>query len=71
VSLGLVAVDDLGRIRLTAEGEARLRAIVAHARASEAILFQDIPDSDLATVRRVLSTMVSTQLSEPRPAVVQ
>ncbi|EJN10621.1 conserved protein of DIM6/NTAB family [Bradyrhizobium sp. YR681] len=68
VSLGLVAVDDHGRIRLTAAGEERLRAIVAHARANEAILFQGIPDSDLATVRRVLSTMVSTQLGAPAVA---
>ena len=71
VSLGLVAVDDHGRIRLTAEGEGRLREIVAHARANEAILFQGIPDSDLATVRRVLNTMVSKQLGAPEPAAVQ
>lgn len=61
VSLGLVAVDSRGRVRLTAAGEARLHAIVAHAHANEEILFQGIADTDLATVRRVLNTMVSKQ----------
>jgi flavin reductase (DIM6/NTAB) family NADH-FMN oxidoreductase RutF/DNA-binding MarR family transcriptional regulator len=63
VSLGLVAVDDRGRVRLTAEGEARLHAIVAHAHANEEVMFRDIPETDLATVRRVLNTMVSKQLA--------
>ncbi len=62
VSLGLVAVDDRGQVRLTADGELRLKAIVAHARASEDILFKGIADTDLATVRRVLNTMVAKQL---------
>ena len=63
VSLGLVAVDGRGRVRLTAEGEARLHAIVAHAHANEEVMFRDIPETDLATVRRVLNTMVSKQLA--------
>jgi flavin reductase (DIM6/NTAB) family NADH-FMN oxidoreductase RutF/DNA-binding MarR family transcriptional regulator len=63
VSLGLVAVDSRERVRLTSEGEARLHAIVAHAHANEEIMFQGIPDTDLATVRRVLNTMVSKQLA--------
>jgi hypothetical protein len=36
---------------------------VAHAHANEEIMFQGIPDTDLATVRRVLNTMVSKQLA--------
>ena len=66
MSLGLVAVDGRGRVRLTAEGEARLHAIVAHAHANEEIMFQGIADTDLATVRRVLNTMVSKQLKRLR-----
>ena len=71
VSLGLVAVDGHGQVRLTAEGEGRLQAIVAHARASEDILFKGIPDTDLATVRRVLNAMVSKPLGGSGLAVVQ
>ena len=71
VSLGLVAVDDRGRVRLTAEGEGRLHAIVAHAHANEEIMFQGIADSDLATVRRVLNAMVSTQFGGSKPAVAR
>jgi DNA-binding MarR family transcriptional regulator len=68
--LGLVAVDDRGRVRLTSEGEARLHAIVAHAHANEEIMFQGIPDTDLTTVRRVLNAMVSKQLANSTaPAV--
>jgi flavin reductase (DIM6/NTAB) family NADH-FMN oxidoreductase RutF len=68
VSLGLVAVDGRGRVRLTAEGEARLHAIVAHAHANEEIMFQGIADTDIATVRRVLNTMVSKNLSSQKTA---
>jgi flavin reductase (DIM6/NTAB) family NADH-FMN oxidoreductase RutF/DNA-binding MarR family transcriptional regulator len=71
VSLGLVAVDGLGRVRLTSEGEARLHAIVAHAHANEEIMFQGIADTDLATVRRVLNTMVSKQLGPAKPAAAR
>jgi flavin reductase (DIM6/NTAB) family NADH-FMN oxidoreductase RutF len=71
VSLGHVAVDGRGRVRLTAEGEARLHAIVAHAHANEEVMFQDIPETDLATVRRVLNTMVSKQLKDSRPAAAR
>jgi DNA-binding MarR family transcriptional regulator len=71
VSLGLVAVDGRGRVRLTAEGEARLHAIVAHAHANEEIMFQGIADKDLATVRRVLNTMVSKQLKDSKPAAAR
>jgi DNA-binding MarR family transcriptional regulator len=71
VSLGLVAVDDRGRVRLTSEGEARLHAIVAHAHANEEIMFQGIPDTDLATVRRVLNTMVSEQFGQAKPAAAR
>jgi flavin reductase (DIM6/NTAB) family NADH-FMN oxidoreductase RutF len=63
VSLGLIAVDNRGRVRLTSDGESRLHAIVAHAHANEKVMFQGIDDADLATVRRVLNTMVSKQLS--------
>jgi flavin reductase (DIM6/NTAB) family NADH-FMN oxidoreductase RutF/DNA-binding MarR family transcriptional regulator len=63
VSLGLIAVDDGGRVRLTSDGEKRLHAIVAHAHANEELMFQSIDEADLATVRRVLNTMVSKQLS--------
>ena len=63
VSLGLIAVDERGRVRLTDDGEKRLHAIIAHARANEEVMFQGIDDADLATVRRVLNTMVSRQLS--------
>ena len=63
VSLGLIAVDGRGRVRLTDVGEKRLHAIVAHAHANEEVMFQGIDDADLATVRRVLNTMVSKQLS--------
>ncbi|MBR0832227.1 flavin reductase [Bradyrhizobium manausense] len=69
MSLGLVAVDDRGQVRLTAEGEGRLQAIVAHARANEDILFKGIPDTDLATVRRVLNMMVAKQLGAPASAL--
>lgn len=68
VSLGLVTVDDRGRMRLTAEGDKCLHAIVAHAHANEEILFQGIPDADLATVRRVLNAMVSKQFATSRRA---
>ena len=71
VSLGLVAVDGRGRVRLTSEGEARLHAIVAHAHANEEIMFQGIADTDLATVRRVLNTMVSKQLGPAKPAAAR
>jgi len=71
VSLGLVAVDGRGRVRLTAEGEVRLHAIVAHARANEEILFQGIADTDLATVRRVLNTMVSRQFGDSQSAAAR
>jgi DNA-binding MarR family transcriptional regulator len=63
VSLGLIAVDGHGRVKLTDDGEKRLHAIVAHAHANEELMFQGIDDTDLATVRRVLNTMVSKQLS--------
>jgi flavin reductase (DIM6/NTAB) family NADH-FMN oxidoreductase RutF/DNA-binding MarR family transcriptional regulator len=63
VSLGLIAVDGRGRVRLTSDGEKRLYAIVAHAHANEELMFKGIDDADLATVRRVLNTMVSKQLS--------
>ena len=63
VSLGLIAVDNGGRVKLTDDGEKRLHAIVAHAHANEEVMFQGIDDADLATVRRVLNTMVSRQLS--------
>jgi flavin reductase (DIM6/NTAB) family NADH-FMN oxidoreductase RutF/DNA-binding MarR family transcriptional regulator len=63
VSLDLIAVDDRGRVKLTKDGEGRLHAIVAHAHANEEVMFQGIDDADLATVRRVLNTMVSKQLS--------
>lgn len=69
VSLGLIAVDDRGRVRLTSDGENRLHAIVAHAHANEEVMFQGIDDTDLATVRRVLNTMVSKQLSDGSMAV--
>jgi flavin reductase (DIM6/NTAB) family NADH-FMN oxidoreductase RutF/DNA-binding MarR family transcriptional regulator len=68
VSLGLVAVDGRGRVRLTAEGGALHHAIVAHAHANEEIMFQGIADADLATVRRVLNTMVSKNLSSQKTA---
>ena len=68
VGLGLVAVDGLARVRLTDEGEGRLHAIVAHAHANEEILFQGIADTDLATVRRFLNTMVSKQLGDTAAA---
>jgi flavin reductase (DIM6/NTAB) family NADH-FMN oxidoreductase RutF len=71
VSLGLVAVDGRGRVRLTAEGEGRLHAIVAHAHANEEIMFQGIADTDLATVRRVLNTMVSKQLGDSKSAAAR
>ena len=71
VSLGLVAVDGRGRVRLTAEGEGRLHDIVAHAHANEEIMFQGIADTDLATVRRVLNTMVSKQLGDPKLAAAR
>jgi DNA-binding MarR family transcriptional regulator len=66
--LGLVAVDGRGRVRLTAEGGALHHAIVAHAHANEEIMFQGIADADLATVRRVLNTMVSKNLSSQKTA---
>jgi flavin reductase (DIM6/NTAB) family NADH-FMN oxidoreductase RutF/DNA-binding MarR family transcriptional regulator len=73
VSLGLVATDGQGRVRLTTEGDERLHDIVEHAHANEEIMFQGIDESDLDTVRRVLNTMVSKNLSsqkaEARPAV--
>ncbi len=59
ISLGLVAIDSHARMRLTAEGEQRVQAIIAHARANEDILFQGIPDEDIATVRRVLASIAS------------
>jgi flavin reductase (DIM6/NTAB) family NADH-FMN oxidoreductase RutF/DNA-binding MarR family transcriptional regulator len=63
VSLGLIAVDDRGCVRVTTDGGGRLHAIVAHAHANEEVMFHGIDDADLATVRRVLNTMVSKNLS--------
>lgn len=71
VSLGLVAVDGEGRVRLTPGGESRLHAIVRHAHANEEVLFQDIPDADLETVRRVLNTMVSKQFGHSKSAAAR
>jgi hypothetical protein len=34
-------------------------------------MFQGIPDTDLATVRRVLNTMVSKQLGQAKPAAAR
>jgi flavin reductase (DIM6/NTAB) family NADH-FMN oxidoreductase RutF len=58
VSLGFIMVDERARVRLTTEGNERLHAVVAHARANEETMFRDIPASDLDTARRVLNTMV-------------
>lgn len=58
VSLGLIMVDEQGRVGLTSAGEERLRAVVAHAAANEQTMFRGIPGSDLEAVRRVLNTMV-------------
>lgn len=58
VSLGLIVVDERGRVGLTTEGDERLQAVVAHAEANEEMMFRDIAGSDLDTVRRVLDTMV-------------
>jgi flavin reductase (DIM6/NTAB) family NADH-FMN oxidoreductase RutF/DNA-binding MarR family transcriptional regulator len=66
VSIGLIAIDGRGRVRLTGDGEARLQAIVAHAHANEEIMFQGIGEQDLETVRRVLNTMVSKNLSSTK-----
>jgi flavin reductase (DIM6/NTAB) family NADH-FMN oxidoreductase RutF/DNA-binding MarR family transcriptional regulator len=64
VSLGLVAVDALDRVRLTPAGETRVKEIVAHARRCEEMLFRDVPATELATVTRVLSRIVEAdQLS--------
>ena len=68
VSLGLVTIDGGARVRLTAAGDERLHAIVAHAHANEEIMFQGIDEADLDTVRRVLNTMVSRNLSSQRAA---
>ena len=61
----------LYQIQTKERDEPRPRGGLILARANEAILFQGIPDSDLATVRRVLNTMVSKQLGTPEPAAVQ
>jgi DNA-binding MarR family transcriptional regulator len=66
VSLGLIAIDGRGRVRLTDDGEARLHAIVAHAHANEEIMFQGIGEQDLETVRSVLNMMVSKNLSSAK-----
>lgn len=58
VSLGLIKVDERGRVGLTARGDERLHAVVAHAQANEETMFRGIAVSDLDTVRRVLSTMI-------------
>jgi flavin reductase (DIM6/NTAB) family NADH-FMN oxidoreductase RutF len=58
ISLGLIMVDERARVRLTTEGNERLHAVVAHARANEETMFRGIPASDLDSVRRVLNTMV-------------
>lgn len=58
ISLGLIMVDQRGRVGLTREGDERVQAIVAHAEANEETMFRDIAGSDLDTLRRVLNTMV-------------
>ncbi|CAN7616095.1 flavin reductase family protein [Bosea sp. LjRoot9] len=68
IALGLVAVDGEARMRLTGAGEESLKAIIAHARANEELLFQGIPEDDLATVRRVLAGIVSSQTGGPARA---
>lgn len=60
ISLGLVSVDGHRRLHLTEEGEVRLQDIIAHARVNEERLFQGIPAEDIATVRRVLSGIISS-----------
>ncbi|WP_417722567.1 flavin reductase [Salipiger sp.] len=57
-TMGLVSQDDTGRIRLTSAGEARLHALLDHARASEDYMFRNIPPEDLATVQRVLGQII-------------
>lgn len=56
--MNLVGQDDMGRIRLTSAGEARLYSLMEHTRASEAHIFRDIPVEDMATVHRVLTRII-------------
>lgn len=61
VDLGLLVVGPDGRLVLTTAGEARIRAIVEHTRANEAVLFGSISRADLETTQRVLRRIVEEQ----------
>lgn len=63
VSLSLVEVDAQDRVRLTVAGETRVKQIVAHARQCEEALFRNVPPKELATVTRVLSSIVEADQS--------
>lgn len=58
VELGLLTVDEAGRVRLTAQGESCIRSILDHTRANEEVLLRAIPPDDLATTQRVLTHII-------------
>ena len=57
--MGLVSIDAVGRVRLTAAGVARLHVLVDHTREAERYLFRDIPPADMDTVNRVLARIIA------------
>jgi flavin reductase (DIM6/NTAB) family NADH-FMN oxidoreductase RutF/DNA-binding MarR family transcriptional regulator len=61
VAMGLLSVDLNGKVQLTEQGEKRINAIIDHTKANEALLFQDIPEQDLATVQDVLTKIIYGQ----------
>lgn len=64
VALELVSLDSDRRIELTARGEKSVCDIISHAHEREAVLLNDIPQSDLATVTAVLGRITSNQHSQ-------
>jgi flavin reductase (DIM6/NTAB) family NADH-FMN oxidoreductase RutF/DNA-binding MarR family transcriptional regulator len=61
VALGLLVVNERGKVRLTPAGEERIRSVLEHTSANEEILFGGIPREDVSTVQRVLRKLIEAQ----------
>ena len=57
--LGLLTIDEAGTVTLTPDGEARILAVIEHARENERLLFKSISKQDLAVVQRALSKIIA------------
>ena len=59
IELGLLTIDEAGTVTLTPDGEARILAVIEHARENERLLFKSISKQDLAVVQRALSKIIA------------